>query len=509
VIRALRMAPDLSAIPSATARERALRELVLLAQWDGAAAPSVAVPVGDLCGSMWRRTRFESFYFGMKGDALYTRLPMPFAREARLAFRNDGNRDIPLRVECSVERLTAWDAGRGYLHSAWNHTTPADVGKPHTVLRLDGTGRYAGCLLSVVSDDKSWWILEGDETIRLNGERRPSWWGTGLEDYFNGGWYYRNVRVGALQGLLRLSPFGTIQYRFHQPDAPAFTNGVEVQFERGPRNASRGWMESVGFAYLAQPQPVAQGAAPSSRPFPPDALEEHTLMTQVLDSERLGDFQGARDRIELFLESRPNHPDEPFLRLRQIACDERLNGIAAARPAYERFAVATTNAAARDQARALLWFHESPSNALLGAYCNAQTRVLLDGRPIGSADHPALLTVLPAQIPPGRHVLVVEARWTRPTPWVQVLLRTHGGEIGTSRAWKWTRSPAGDFSAGSYDDSRWNEVQAVSKGPPEEPHYRVEPNGFAGMQSGAAGLTALQWNKRKDTVVFRTVFEIP
>ncbi|OGV67480.1 MAG: hypothetical protein A2498_02300 [Lentisphaerae bacterium RIFOXYC12_FULL_60_16] len=69
------------------------------------------------------------------------------------------------------------------------------------------------------------------------------------------------------------------------------------------------------------------------------------------------------------------------------------------------------------------------------------------------------------------------------------------------------RNPPGNWQAPDYDDSGWNTVERLTRDLPSEPYYRVIPNGFVGMQSAAGGMNAPEWNDKRDTVVFRTVFE--
>ena len=103
-------------------------------------------------------------------------------------------------------------------------------------------------------------FVKGD--LRIDGAAVPQWKGTGLEDYFNCGWYYRNPLARPLHGLLFKAPFRTVQYRLHLNDAVLFDRSIDVRFERGPDNASNGWLESVGYYYMRTP--VAAG---SSRPI--------------------------------------------------------------------------------------------------------------------------------------------------------------------------------------------------------------------------------------------------
>ncbi len=209
VIRRLAIRPDWQALARPSHREAVLRNILVRIRWNGSEQDSVVSPLGDLCGVFWRRVRYESFYFGMTDGALELRFPMPFEQGAEILVQNQGAFAVPLHVEAEFQSLETWDPGWGYFHAGWWRTTPGDLGRPHPILHVKGRGRFAGCTLGVVSQDPSYWILEGDETIRRDGEKEPGWRGTGLEDYFNGGWYYRNVLTRPLHGLPVKTPFRT------------------------------------------------------------------------------------------------------------------------------------------------------------------------------------------------------------------------------------------------------------------------------------------------------------
>ena len=50
-----------------------------------------------------------------------------------------------------------------------------------------GEGRYVGTVMHVQNPTQAWWG-EGDEKVWVDGERFPSWIGTGTEDYFGYAW---------------------------------------------------------------------------------------------------------------------------------------------------------------------------------------------------------------------------------------------------------------------------------------------------------------------------------
>ena len=513
ILRELTVTPDFSKRPTALDREKLLRDIVLRIAWDGASSPSVAAPLGDFFGSFWRRTRYQSMYFGMTGNTFMCRFPMPFQSSARVSIENQGQQPVDLAVNVSCRPLPAWDMNWGYFHSSWSRSTPSDIGKPHAILRTTGKGRYVGCILSVVSMDRSWWILEGDEMMYRDGETSPGWHGTGLEDYFNGGWYYRNVLIRPLYGLTFKTFFRIIQYRLHLLDPVGYDSSFSMVFERGPDNASHGFMESVAYYYQDKPGAAMYtlGTA-ADREAPRDPLAEATIMTDLANYERLGDYQGARDFIDEFLETHREFPFGPVLRLRQIAYNERINGFDATRPEYERFMATETNRVALDQAKLLMWFHQSSSNALFSLYANMSARAMLDGKELCGVEKPDRIAVVGLTIGPGKHQMAAQAGWQSYPSWVQASLRTHGGVVNSGPDWKCKFNAGGDWGSREYDDSAWPPMGGLgTKGPPEEPYIWVEPNAFVDMHSKAVGMCPRNedWPSRQSFIVYRKAFELP
>ncbi|OGV42977.1 MAG: hypothetical protein A2X46_00035 [Lentisphaerae bacterium GWF2_57_35] len=513
VIRRLQVTPDFSALPSASARERILQDVVLRLQWDDSGADSVEAPLGDFFGSVWRRLRYDSMYFGMTGSTFESRFPMPFQKSGRLRFDNQGTQPVALSVALEVEPLASFTNAWGYFHAAWSRTGPQDLGRPHSILQTQGEGKYVGCLLAELSLDRSWWILEGDETMYVDGETRPSWHGTGLEDYFNGGWYYQNALARPLNGLAFKTFFRILQYRLHMMDPVRFDRSFSMSFERGPDNASHGWMQSMAYYYLSRPAPAAFSTGATAQREPPkDPLAEATIMTDLTNYERFGDYRGASDHIDFFLEQHPAFPFAPVLRLRKMAYIEQLEGFDKARPLYEQFIASETNALALEQARLLLWFHEDPSHAILSLYSTAKSRALIDGQDICGVENPESAKFVGVKLPPGPHSLALYTLWSRYPNWIQAYLRTHSTNLATDMSWKMQFKPSGSWSAVSYDDSAWSSIPGIGvKGPPEEPFIWLTPNAFVDMQSQALGLRAGDslWPDKRGYYVFRKNFALP
>ncbi|OVE75186.1 hypothetical protein BVX97_05480, partial [bacterium E08(2017)] len=319
-ISRLEIEPDFDAVETPAEKEKLLRDLQVRITWNGSAKPSVDVPIGDLFGSYLRRTRFSTMYVGMTTNTFFTSFPMPFEKSADISIHNNSKHSVPISIKAYSSKIDSWDDNLGYFHAAWSKSGAEQKGKPHIMLQTKGSGKYVGCFLSVTSRDKSWWALESNDYIYTDSDSAPSWQGTGLEDYFNGGWYYKNAKVQPLSGLLFHVPFKTVQYRLHMTDPVHFSDRIYFEFERGPNHVSRAIMESIVYYYMDKPS--------SSIPRIPEGLpvyeartelEQHTLMRELNNQDYVGDLIGAKDHIDEYLERYPDYEHKEMLLLRRLA----------------------------------------------------------------------------------------------------------------------------------------------------------------------------------------------
>ena len=93
--------------------------------WDGAASPSVDVPVGYFfgnadCGND-PATRFSSLPLGLTPTEAYPRFPMPFAKGAVLELANDSSVAIgKIEIHLAVEKRSSLPKNWGRFHATWN-----------------------------------------------------------------------------------------------------------------------------------------------------------------------------------------------------------------------------------------------------------------------------------------------------------------------------------------------------------------------------------------------------
>lgn len=471
LIQEIQFTPDWSGFSSPAAVEKALQEMIVRIYWDGSAAPSVEAPLGALCGSMWSRMRYQSLYFGMTNETLSLRFPMPFRSSAVVEVKSP----VPVTIAAITGQA---QPSHGYLHSGWKKSTAQDVGRPHTILQTSGSGKYVGCILGVRSLDQSWWVLEGDELIAVDGETTPGWKGTGLEDYFNGGWYYGNALAAPLNGVVFKAPFRIVQYRIHQADPVAFTNSFHMIFERGPDHASRAAFESISFYYLERPQAADSDVGKQSIHPESDPLSKLTLMTEINDRERLGDTTAAQDTIKSYLEEFKDVSFAPQLIQR---LENYRNGETVPK-----------------------------GQALLGVYANMPAMVFIDGAVIGRFGDPQAMQFKMVNLAPGKHILAVQTDRQNYPDWVQVALKYGNRILGTNATWKFSFNQTTGWNAADFDDSSWETHNGIwVKGPPEEPYVFCKPNEHVGMQSVPWGIRpSKDWPSNARQVFYRKVFTV-
>lgn len=180
------------AVPPAEESYNVLRELALKMYWDGEKQPSVWTPLGDFFGSAPGVNYYKSLPLGMMPDGFYSYWYMPFAEGAKVELTNDGEqaREITFLITHAPVDRPMKTLGR--FHAKWHRDQylPEDAARraiDWTMLKTEGRGRFCGVMLHVWNPRGGWWG-EGDEKFFVDGEKFPSTFGTGSEDYFGYAW---------------------------------------------------------------------------------------------------------------------------------------------------------------------------------------------------------------------------------------------------------------------------------------------------------------------------------
>ncbi len=168
-----------------------LRELVLQISWDGEEKPSVWCPLGDFFGTAPGVNYYKSLPLGVTENQWYCNWFMPFEKDARVELINDGAGDATIEFEITHAPLEKPATEYGRFHAKWHRDAFLPVEKERWIdwvmLKTQGRGRFCGVELEIWNPRGAWWG-EGDEKFFVDGEKFPSIYGTGSEDYFGYAW---------------------------------------------------------------------------------------------------------------------------------------------------------------------------------------------------------------------------------------------------------------------------------------------------------------------------------
>ncbi|MEI6455640.1 MAG: glycoside hydrolase family 172 protein [bacterium] len=241
-----------------------LRRIVLRIYWDKELKPSVEVPLGDFFGNGFSYTPYISSYLGMTSGGFVCYFPMPFEGHARMEIANETMQEIfAFYYQIDYQKVEgAMDRDIGYFHALWKRDIRTNYDSSYVLFNTTGQGHVVGINMNMQSYDGTYGYLEGDEKVFVDNEKKPSIHGTGTEDYFSGGWYFRNGTFsGPYSGLLlKNDTLGRISaYRLHILDPIPFKKSIKFTIEHGHGNEEIADYSSTAYWYQIEPH----------KPFPP------------------------------------------------------------------------------------------------------------------------------------------------------------------------------------------------------------------------------------------------
>lgn len=249
-----------------------LQALHVRVKYDGATGYAIDVPLARFFGAGSNRNTYQSLPMGVKNGTLYCYWPMPFRSGATVELYNDGTSASAVpTVSTAVDYASGpVDPKAGYLHAVYQSEITTAGQTLHNVLHATGAGRYVGNLLFVSSPSSD--TLEGNDLITVNGDTAHTMHGTGLEDAYNGGYYYNSTGLpaydvdetgtttdGPYSGLLFHQSATADQYRWLIGDYVPFTNGVDVNMENVNGLAGVTWGSTAFYYSDVAPEPASLG----------------------------------------------------------------------------------------------------------------------------------------------------------------------------------------------------------------------------------------------------------
>jgi D-arabinan exo alpha-(1,3)/(1,5)-arabinofuranosidase (non-reducing end) len=232
--------------------------------WDGEAAPSVDAPLGSFFGmGQFGAHHVRALPVGIDStDTLYCYLPMPFRQQATIDLIS--TRTLPtvgVTAEVRHQPETRDFADLVYFRTRFTATTPTAVGQDVPVLDAAGSGSFIGVTASFAGDALRSY-LEGDERIYVDDDNTPAFYGTGTEDFFNGGFYfdhgpYTQPLSGNPAHLAAGGIDRTSAYRFFLQDAVPFRRRIRVSLQHGGHNEATADVWTLAY-YYQQPATTLQ-----------------------------------------------------------------------------------------------------------------------------------------------------------------------------------------------------------------------------------------------------------
>jgi hypothetical protein len=296
------------------------QEMLLRIYWDGRDRPGVEAPVGDFFANCFgkRKEVISLPVIVEDADSYNCFWHMPFRKSARVEIVNQSDKAIALlyyNIDW-VEKPSLPD-DTPYFHAQYRQEYPVEQGKDYVVLDTRGKGHYVGTVLAVRTRSPSW-FGEGDEKIYIDGEAKPSIWGTGTEDYFLSAWGLKTTSTPYF-GVPYFDQWGivgghTSAYRWHINDPLVFNTGINVTFEHfgwispdeNPQGKSTSWNErqddyaSVAFWYQTG-APTFTARAPHARERKLPSLERVTVFGRdIVDVKHHGPGEVVTQQLDLY-----------------------------------------------------------------------------------------------------------------------------------------------------------------------------------------------------------------
>jgi hypothetical protein len=239
-------------IPSAPHAAVLLRQLALQITWDDEREAAVWCPLGDFFGSVPGWQPYRAFPQGVTDRGFYSDWFMPFSSRAELAISNDSPKPQTLTVTLTHRKLEKSAKDLLRFHAKWHRDAYLDKARREgrdidwPLLMADndaGPGRFVGVNMHILNRWKppapgNWWWGEGDEKFFVDGEKFPSSFGTGSEDYIGYAWaaeppFPMFDSAFAAQPFVEQDSNGhTCVNRFHIADDIPFHNRFEAYIEK-------------------------------------------------------------------------------------------------------------------------------------------------------------------------------------------------------------------------------------------------------------------------------------
>jgi hypothetical protein len=239
----------------------------LRATFDG--KTTVDAPLGEFFGSGLGEYDVRTLMSSVDAteDGWYTVWwPMPYGSSATFQLVNGSGTSITgatVEVTSAPDRSVAGKLTAGTLghFNATHHREQTTPNVSWNFLEAQGTGVFYGVTHSMrgnIPAGNRRNYLEGDETVYVDGAASPTLYGTGSEDFYESGWYFRDGTTYAMpeagNPAYELDGDGcqydcTGAYRLMVGDAVSFGSSLRFDIEHGPADNEPADYSSTAYWY--------------------------------------------------------------------------------------------------------------------------------------------------------------------------------------------------------------------------------------------------------------------
>jgi len=295
-----------------------LTGLRLQIEFDGQS--TVDSPLGEFFGAGLGTNDVRSLMFATTRQpdgslSLSAWWPMPFARTARISLVNTTGDPVS---GIGSDVVTAPDAqwapalasGRAGYFTARSHAGPTTLGQDWLFADEHGHGKFVGVSHTIRGsriktsfDDAAPYFLEGAERVYTDGALSPQWYGTGTEDFYEGGWYFKNGKhfSAPLTGQpdQRTATGGCADYcvavyRLMLAEAIDYHSAIRFGIEHGKRNMVEPDYSSTAFLYTQPNDTITFDAEVSPSDVVSRILNGYTD-ADAADQLLISQYEGADD----------------------------------------------------------------------------------------------------------------------------------------------------------------------------------------------------------------------
>jgi hypothetical protein len=246
---------------------------------------TVDSPLGEFFGAGLGTSDVRSLMFAapaQPGGWFSAWWPMPFADTAAITLVNTTGTPVP-GIDTDVvttpdpQWAPALIGGHVGYFTTRSHAGPTALGQDWLFADEQGHGKFVGVSQTMRGSQTkpsftghSPYFLEGAERVHVDGSPTPQWYGTGTEDFYEGGWYFNNgTRYSdPLTGQpdQRTTSGGcpdycVAAYRLMLADAIDYRSAIRFGIEHGKRNMAQPDYSSTAFLYTQRTDATSPGDA--------------------------------------------------------------------------------------------------------------------------------------------------------------------------------------------------------------------------------------------------------